>query len=70
MSWVDAVYRAAEADPLVSAAAGIIAHMNEDHSDAQVLCRHFAGLDDTVETGCTPPAVRSQAAGSQCVRSA
>src|SRR6478752_147792 len=37
MSWADA-------------AAGIIAHMNEDHADAQVLfCRHFAGLDGTTE---------------------
>jgi heme iron utilization protein len=51
MSWVDAAdYKVAEADPLVDAAAGIIAHMNEDHADAQVLfCRHFAGLDGTIE---------------------
>jgi putative heme iron utilization protein len=50
MSWVDAAaYHAAEPDPLADAAAGIIAHMNEDHADAQVLfCRHFAGLDGTV----------------------
>src|SRR6478752_1684090 len=49
MSWVDAAeYRVATPDPLVGAAAGIIAHMNEDHADAQVLfCRHFAGLSDT-----------------------
>src|SRR5689334_12579965 len=49
MSWVDASeYRAAEPDPLVDAAAGIIEHMNADHADAQVLfCRHFAGLTDT-----------------------
>jgi putative heme iron utilization protein len=51
MSWVDAAaYHAAQPDPLADAAAGIIAHMNEDHADAQVLfCRHFAGLDDTNE---------------------
>ncbi len=51
MSWVDAAdYKASEADPLVDAAAGIIAHMNADHADAQVLfCRHFAGLDGTSE---------------------
>ena len=47
MSWVDAAdYKRAEPDPLADAAAGIIAHMNDDHADAQVLfCRHFAGLD-------------------------
>ncbi|HEY3670039.1 MAG TPA: DUF2470 domain-containing protein [Acidimicrobiia bacterium] len=51
MSWVDAAgYAAAEPDPLVGAAAGIIEHMNADHADAQVLfCRHFAGLADTTE---------------------
>jgi putative heme iron utilization protein len=51
MSWVDAAaYKRAEPDPLADAAAGIIAHMNEDHADAQVLfCRHFAGLDGTLE---------------------
>jgi heme iron utilization protein len=51
MSWVDAAdYAAAEPDPLVDAAAGIIAHMNDDHGDAQVLfCRYFAGLDGTTK---------------------
>jgi putative heme iron utilization protein len=51
MSWVDAAgYHAAEPDPLADAAAGIVAHMNDDHADAEVLfCRHLAGLDDTVE---------------------
>src|SRR6476469_6479213 len=51
MSWVDAAaYKRAEPDPLADAAAGIIAHMNEDHADAQVLfCKHFAGLDGTLE---------------------
>ena len=52
MSWVDADgYAAAEADPLAGdAAAGIIAHMNEDHAEAQVLfCRHLAGKPDTTQ---------------------
>lgn len=51
MSWVDASsYAAAEADPLVDAAAGIIEHMNADHADAQVLyCRHLLGRTDTTE---------------------
>ena len=51
MSWVDAAdYKVAEPDPLADAAAGIIAHMNDDHADAQVLfCRHFAGLEGTTE---------------------
>ena len=50
MSWVGPDdYAAAEPDPLVGAAAGIIEHMNADHADAQVLfCRHFAGRPDTV----------------------
>jgi len=49
MSWVDPdQYAAAEPDPLVGAAAGIIEHMNGDHADAQVLfCRHFAARPDT-----------------------
>jgi len=37
MSWVTAAdYRAAEPDPLASAAAGILAHMNEDHGEAML----------------------------------
>jgi putative heme iron utilization protein len=50
MSWVDADrYAAAAPDPLAGeAAAAIIAHMNADHADAQVLyCRHLLGLADT-----------------------
>src|SRR5215211_7612844 len=41
MSWVDAAaYALAEPDPLATAAAGIIEHMNGDHAEAQVLfCR-------------------------------
>jgi putative heme iron utilization protein len=51
MSWVTAsAYAAAEPDPLVSSAAGIIQHMNADHGEAQVLfCRHLAGRPDTTE---------------------
>lgn len=50
MSWVDAAdYAVAEADPLAGEiAAGIIAHMNDDHADAQVLyCQQLAGRPDT-----------------------
>jgi heme iron utilization protein len=37
MSWVTAAdYQSAEADPLANAAAGILAHMNDDHADAVV----------------------------------
>ncbi len=51
MSWVQAEdYARAEADPLVDAAAGIIAHMNGDHAEAQLLyCRHLLGRPDTTE---------------------
>jgi putative heme iron utilization protein len=47
MGWVDAVdYRAAEADPLVDAAAAIIEHMNADHGEAlRLIAKHFATLD-------------------------
>lgn len=46
MGWVRAVdYRAAAPDPLVDAAAGILAHMNADHADALVaITRRFGGL--------------------------
>jgi putative heme iron utilization protein len=57
MSWVDAAaYAAAEPDPLVDAAAGIIEHMNADHAEAQVLfCRHLLGRPET--TAATMSAV-------------
>jgi putative heme iron utilization protein len=44
MSWIAAAdWRAAEPDPLGPSSAGIIAHMNADHSDAIVLyCRAFS----------------------------
>ena len=44
MSWVDAAgYAAADPDPLMAAAAGIVAHMNADHADALVTLCHFDG---------------------------
>ena len=51
MSWVEAAaYSAAEADPLAGAAAGIVAHMNDDHAEALVLvCRHQACRPETAE---------------------
>lgn len=51
MSWVDpGAYAKAEADPLISAAAGIIEHMNADHAAAQLLfCQHLAARPDTTE---------------------
>lgn len=58
MSWVDAeAYAAAEADPLAGeVAAGIIAHMNADHADAQLMyCQYLAGRIDT--TSATMSAV-------------
>jgi putative heme iron utilization protein len=44
MSWVEAPdWHAAEPDPLAAAAAGVIAHMNDDHADAMVLyCKAFS----------------------------
>jgi putative heme iron utilization protein len=47
MGWVTADdYRAAEADPLMEAAAGILEHMNADHGEALVaIARHLGGLD-------------------------
>jgi heme iron utilization protein len=47
MGWVSAAeYVGAEPDPLAEAAAGIIQHMNADHSDALVLvARAFAGVE-------------------------
>jgi putative heme iron utilization protein len=55
MSWVDAgAYALAEPDPLVSAAAEIIGHMNADHADALVtLCHHDAERSDVVAASMT-----------------
>ncbi|MHA6618704.1 HugZ family pyridoxamine 5'-phosphate oxidase [Pseudonocardia sp. DLS-67] len=49
MSWVDAAgYAEAEPDPLRPHAERIIAHMNDDHTEALVLfCRRFAERPDT-----------------------
>jgi putative heme iron utilization protein len=56
MGWVAAgEYASAEADPLVDAAAMIIAHMNADHADAlRQITRHFSGLDaeEATMTAC------------------
>jgi len=55
MSWVDAAaFTAAEPDPLVAAAAGIVAHMNADHAGALVtLCHADAGRPDVVTASMT-----------------
>jgi hypothetical protein len=47
MGWVSASdYAEAHPDPLADAAAGILQHMNADHSDALILlARVFAGID-------------------------
>lgn len=47
MSWVAVeAWRASAADPLAGHEAGIVEHMNEDHTDAMVLiARHFAGVE-------------------------
>ncbi|MFZ0522977.1 MAG: DUF2470 domain-containing protein [Candidatus Acidiferrales bacterium] len=47
MGWVTAAeFYSAEPDPLSDSAAGIIQHMNADHTDALVLlARAFAGID-------------------------
>ena len=48
MSWVEAAdWHAAEPDPLATSAAGIIAHMNDDHADGMVLyCKAFSKATD------------------------
>jgi putative heme iron utilization protein len=47
MGWVTAAnYSSAEADPLLNDAAGILEHMNADHSEAlRAIARHFGGLE-------------------------
>lgn len=47
MGWVSRPdYESADPDPLMDAAAGILAHMNADHADAlRAIARHFAGLE-------------------------
>jgi hypothetical protein len=55
MSWVDApAYKAADPDPLMSAARSIISHMNADHAAALVtLCHHDTGRADVVSAAMT-----------------
>jgi len=52
MGWVDArEYEAASPDPLATAAAGIITHMNADHGDAMILLvRKYAGIEASEAT--------------------
>jgi len=55
MSWVPTgEWHAAEPDPLGSAAAGILAHMNADHADALVLyCNAFSKARDVSSASMT-----------------
>jgi heme oxygenase (biliverdin-IX-beta and delta-forming) len=55
MSWIEqADWQNAEPDPLGSAAAGIIAHMNADHADAMVLyCKAFSKATDISSASMT-----------------
>jgi putative heme iron utilization protein len=55
MSWISqAEWQAAEPDPLASAAAGMVAHMNADHADAMVLyCKAFSQATDTTSATMT-----------------
>jgi putative heme iron utilization protein len=55
MSWISkADWQAAEPDPLAPSAAGIIAHMNGDHSDAIALyCKAFSKATDVTAASMT-----------------
>jgi putative heme iron utilization protein len=55
MSWVAKDdWRAAEPDPLGASAAGVIAHMNNDHADAMVLyCKAFSRATDITSASMT-----------------
>ena len=55
MSWVTRDdWLTAECDPLVSQQAGILEHMNEDHSDAMIAyCRAFTRATDTTAATMT-----------------
>jgi putative heme iron utilization protein len=55
MSWVTPEdYRVAEPDPLASASAGILAHMNEDHGDAVLAyARVLAGVTEAASATMT-----------------
>jgi heme iron utilization protein len=55
MSWVTADdYRAAEPDPLAEIAAGVLAHMNEDHASANLAYAHgLASIADATSATMT-----------------
>jgi len=55
MSWVEAAdWHVAEPDPLAASAAGIIAHMNDDHAEAMVLyCKAFSKATDITAASMT-----------------
>jgi heme iron utilization protein len=55
MSWIDeAEWHAARPDPLAPSAAGMIAHMNEDHAQALVLyCKAFSRATDVTAASMT-----------------
>jgi len=55
MSWISkADWQAAEPDPLGPSAAGIIAHMNGDHTDAMVLyCKAFSKATEVTSVSMT-----------------
>jgi hypothetical protein len=55
MSWVTADdYRAAEADPLVGTASGILKHMNDDHTEASLAyARVLAGMPEATAATMT-----------------
>ena len=54
MSWVDAeAFAAAQPDPLVTMASGIISHMNADHADALVTLCHDVGRADVAAASMT-----------------
>jgi len=49
-----AVYAAAEPDPVDGAAAGAVAHLNDDHADALLaMARAFTGYTDATAATCT-----------------
>ncbi len=55
MSWVDAAdYAAAEVDPVAGSADEVIAHMNQDHADANLLyVQRLAGLNQAAGAAMT-----------------
>ena len=55
MSWVEAAdWHVAEPDPLAVSAAGIIAHMNDDHAETMVLyCKAFSKATDITAANMT-----------------